>query len=237
MTKHILVFDIWGDYAHFKKIYATTSAVSYVIPTKTALYGYVGAILGLSKADNHYLSSFSGKQCLMGIGVKNPIIMKRLGTNLRPNTNRTADNPKPTMMEYVYQPRYRVYFFHENATLQAQFREALQTHQSVYTPSLGLASLISNFAWVGEASATAVKPEGPVPIHSVIPRQKFIDLDETALLEREMELIEQSLYAVEMNTGREVTERDDILLERKCRPIWAYVKEYYPVNGENVVLF
>lgn len=231
------MFDIWGDYAHFKKIYATTSAVSYVIPTKTALYGYVGAILGLSKADNHYLSSFACKQCLIGIGVKNPIIMKRLGTNLRPNTNRTADNPKPTMMEYVYKPRYRVYFSHENDTLQAQLREALQTHQSVFTPSLGLASLVSNFAWVGEASATAVTPEGSVPVHSVIPRQKFIDLDETALLEKEMELIEQSLYAVEMNTGREVTERDDILLERKCRPIWAYVKEYYPVNGENVVLF
>ena len=51
----ILVFDIWGEYAHFKKIYATTSALSYVVPPKTSIYGYIGAILGLEKEDNIYL--------------------------------------------------------------------------------------------------------------------------------------------------------------------------------------
>ena len=40
----VLVFDISGKYAHYKKIYATTSAISYVIPTKTSLFGYLWAI-------------------------------------------------------------------------------------------------------------------------------------------------------------------------------------------------
>ena len=51
----ILVFDIWGDYAHFKKIYATTSALTYVIPTKPSIYGYIGSIVGREKFDNDYL--------------------------------------------------------------------------------------------------------------------------------------------------------------------------------------
>lgn len=237
MEKHILIFDIWGEYAHFKKIYATTSAVSYVIPTKTALYGYVGAILGLSKANNQYLTYFADKKCLIGISIQKPILMKRVGINLRPNTGSVAKNLKPTMTEYVYQPRYRIYFSHENTDLQQKLREQLQSHQCVFTPTLGLASLISNFEWVGETTTSAVTSAGAIPIHSVIPRQKFKGFDNQSLLEQENELIEQSMYAIEMNPEREVTERDDILLDRKCQSVWARVTEYYTVQDANIILF
>ncbi|MDQ3535455.1 MAG: type I-B CRISPR-associated protein Cas5b [Bacteroidota bacterium] len=237
MAKHILIFDIWGDYAHFKKIYATTSAVSYVIPPKTALYGYVGAILGLSKAENQYLTYFAEKQCLIGIGLQKPILMKRLGVNLRPNTGSVAKNLKPTMTEYVYRPRYRIYFTHENEELQQKLRAQLQSHQSVFTPTLGLASLLSNFEWIGETTASAMTTADAIPIHSVIPRQKFIGFDNQSLLDQENELMEQSMFAVEMNSEREVTERDDILLDRKCHPVWAFVTEYYKIQDANIILF
>lgn len=240
MSRPILIFDIWGDYAHFKKIYATTSAVSYAIPPKTSLYGYIGAILGLPKADNTYLASFVNKQCKLGISVQNPIIMKRLGSNLRPNLNRTANNPKPTLIEYVYKPKYRLYVSHDDTTFHGELRAALKEHRSVFTPSLGLASLVSNFAYVGEVEASAVQPTEAVPIHSVIPRKYLIALDTLALQSGQYELIEQSLYAVEMNMEREVTERDDILFSRKGKsgnPISALVTECYAINDANIILF
>lgn len=240
MSQPILIFDIWGDYAHFKKIYATTSAVSYAIPPKTSLYGYLGAILGLPKASNAYLTAFAKKQCRLGISVLNPIIMKRLGTNLRPNLNRTSDNPKPTLTEYVYQPKYRLYVSHEDSSLYNELRAALKAHRSVFTPSLGQASLISNFEWIGEVEADSIRPTKALPIHSVIPRRFLIELDAMALQTGEFELVEQSLYALEMDTEREVTERDDILLNRKGEkgsPIPALVTEYYAINDANVILF
>lgn len=240
MSRPILIFDIWGDYAHFKKIYATTSAVSYAIPPKTSLYGYMGAIIGLPKAENAYLTAFADKQCLLGISVLNPIIMKRLGTNLRPNIGRTADNPKPTLTEYVYQPKYRLYVSHQDGYFYDELRAALQEHRSVFTPSLGLAGLVSNFGWVGEVTAESVHPTDSVPIHSVIPRRHLLELDATALQSGEYELVEQSMYAVEMNTDREVTERDDILFNRRGEtgsPILARITEYYVINDANVILF
>ncbi|GAB2555720.1 CRISPR-associated protein Cas5 [Spirosoma areae] len=237
MSRQILIFDIWGDYAHYKKIYATTSAVSYAIPPKTSLYGYMGAILGLSKADNAYLTAFADKQCLVGLSVLNPIVMKRLGINLRPNLKRTANNPKPTLLEYVYRPGYRLYVSHQDRRVQDALRSALIAHRSVFTPSMGLAGLVSNFAWVGEVTASASRTDVAIPIHSVIPRKYFLAFDEEALLAGETELIEQSLFAIEMNTERDVTERDDILLERKGKPIQARVTEYYSVNGTNIILF
>ncbi len=240
MSQPILIFDIWGDYGHFKKIYATTSAVSYAIPPKTSLYGYMGAILGLSKTDNAYLTAFAEKQCRLGISVLNPIAMKRIGTNLRPNLNRTSENPKPTLTEYVYQPKYRIYVSHDNPSLYSELRAALKAHRSVFTPSLGLASLVSNFEWIGEVTTDRIHPTEVKPIHSVIPRKFLVELDVLALQNDEFELVEQSLYAVEMNTEREVTERDDILLNRKGakgNPIPALVTEYYTINDANVILF
>ncbi|GAB3945405.1 type I-B CRISPR-associated protein Cas5b [Spirosoma harenae] len=237
MRRNILIFDIWGDYAHFKKIYATTTALSYAIPPKTALYGYLGAILGLSKIDSDYLNHFANKQCLIGLSVLNPIVMKRLGANLRPTLKRTADSSKPTLIEYIYRPRYRVYVWHQDVDFQAKLRQALQTHTTIYTPSLGLAGLVSNFEWVGEVITDTIQSGQVIPIHSVIPRKYLVSLDEEALLTGQTELIEQSLFAIEMNTDRDVTERDDILLERKGRPIWACVTSYYSIHQANIILF
>ncbi|GAB4035429.1 type I-B CRISPR-associated protein Cas5b [Spirosoma gilvum] len=237
MNRQILIFDIWGDYAHFKKIYATTSAVSYAIPPKTSLYGYIGALLGLSKIDSAYLNTFANKQCLLGISVLNPIVMKRLGANLRSTLKRVDGNPKPSLVEYVYKPRYRLFVWHQNEDVRQALKQTLKTHTCVYTPSLGLAGLLSNFEWVGEVTTKAHRSAEAVSIHSVIPRKYLLGFEGAGLLAGHNELIEQSLFAIEMNTDREVTERDDILLDRKGRPIRARVTEYYPVKEANIILF
>ena len=241
MEQNVLIFDIWGDYGHFKKIYATTTAVSYAVPPKTTLYGYLGAITGLSKSDNTYLATFAEKKCLIGISIINPIIMKRLGTNLRPNLSRTAENPKPTLTEYVYKPKYRLYVTHKDKVFYEKLKASLQQHSCVYTPSLGPASLVSNFSWVGEAIANRMQTNDFVPIHSVIPRSHFMSMDVKQLSENRNELVEQSMYAVEMNTAREVTERDDVFFDRQGKPdrhpIWAKVTGYYKIGEANVILF
>ena len=242
----VLAFDIWGDYAHYKKIYATTSAVSYCLPPKTSLYGYVGAILGLEKGNNHYLSYFQNKDCLIGIQLMKPIIMQRLNINLRPclgwlplKKDGTHENRKPTMMEFVYEPKYRIYFFHKDSELYTHLRESLSEKNAVYTPTMGLADLISNFEYVGEFEASLIQNLGnPVPISSVIPKSQFEKFNNAALRNNKTEIIEQSMFAIEMDVERNVTERDDILLERKTKPIDAFLNQYYELsNGTNICLF
>lgn len=237
----VLAFDIWGDYAHYKKIYATTSAVSYCLPPKTSLYGYIGAILGLEKGNNHYLSYFQNKNCLIGIQLMKPIIMQRININLRAVLGRMkqTDNRKPTMMEFVYEPKYRIYFFHKDSELHTRLKESLSEKNAVYTPTMGLADLISNFEYVGEFEASLIQNlANPVPISSVIPKSQFERFDNVALRNNKTEIIEQSMFAIEMDAERNVTERDDILLERKTKPIDAFLNQYYELsNGTNICLF
>jgi CRISPR-associated protein Cas5h len=236
----ILVFDIWGEYAHFKKIYATTSSLSYAIPPKPTVYGILGAMIGLEKEDNAYLKAFANKACRIGISVQSPLIFQRMGINLKAELGRKKEGapPKPTMMEFVHRPRYRLYVSHSDTAIFEQLTTAVQTHTTAYTPSLGLASLIANFEFKGVFDTEGVSLATSVSIHSVIPRQAFIAFDDVMFNgEEDFAIVEQSLYAVEMDTERNVTERDDILLERKGKPILAKVKTHYPINGENICLF
>lgn len=253
----ILVFDIWGDYAHFKKIYATTSAVSYLVPTKPTLYGYIGAIVGLQKFDNDYLRHFANKSCLLGLSLLgsvtletrfsdageggNAAVMRRMGINLRAQLGprKVGDSPKPTLVELVYRPKYRVYVHHRDLDLYLKLKTNLEEHRSVYTPTLGLAGLLSNFHFSGEFDVLPKSENVAVPIHSVIPKKQFLSFDNRMFEdeEREFAIVEQSMFAIEMDTGRNVTERDDLLLERTGKPILAKVNQYYPINGKNIVLF
>ena len=132
----ILVFDICGEYAHFKKIYATTSALSYAIPPKPTVYGILGAILGLEKENNTYLNTFSNKSCLIGIGIKRPLIFQRLGINLKAELGRKKEGapPKPTMMEFVHRPHYRLYISHNDSSVFEKLTKSVETHSAFYTP-------------------------------------------------------------------------------------------------------
>jgi CRISPR-associated protein Cas5h len=241
--RNVLVFDIWGRYAHFKKIFATTSALSYAIPSKTAIYGYVGAVIGLDKFDNHYLNSFTPDSCRIGLQVQQPITMQRISTNLHPHTKgliRKSQNRKPTTIEYVYAPRYRVYFWHKETELYESLKQHLMAHTAVYTPCLGLANLLSNFEFIGEYELTERKqPTDSILLDSAIPRSYLDRFDLDFALGNE--IIEYSQYAVEMNTEREVTKRDDVFFDRNGQSIKAQVKQYFSFTEDNhpknVILF
>lgn len=245
----LLVFDIWGNYAHFKKIYATTSAVSYAIPPKTSLYGYIWAIACLEKKldKDYYLNFFQGKTCLLSIELRKPIVMQRINTNLVSSIGRMQkydskgkpkNNHKPTTVEYVYKPKYRIYFYHENKDLYLSLKTHLQEHTSVYSPTLGLANLHSDFEFIGEFEGEKRFSDKSTQISSVIPKRKFVRFDDEALYNNENEIIEQSMFAIEMDMERNVTERDDILFDRTAKPIQAVVNEFFHLeNEQNVVLF
>jgi CRISPR-associated protein Cas5h len=239
----ILGFDLWGEYAHYKKIFATTSALTYPIPVKTAVYGTVGAIMGLEKAGNQYLNHFPPGQCRIGLQILAPITLQRIAHNLRPvfGALSAGGNRKPTSMEFVFRPRYRIFISHRDERFSTELMERLHQHRAHYTPTLGLAGLLANFRFVGEWTVNEqVSQEKAVPISTVIPRRTLIALDRESVFSGNR-IVAVSQYSLEMNTEREVTDRDDIILDLNGQPISAKVSSYstvtYKENNYNIVLF
>ena len=53
ISKTALIFDIFGEYGHFRKFNTTTSPLTYSIPTPSSIFGLLGAILGIEREDSH----------------------------------------------------------------------------------------------------------------------------------------------------------------------------------------
>lgn len=239
----IIAFDLWGSYAHYKKIFATTSALTYPIPVKTALYGMVGAIVGLPKDGNAYLNHFQPGDCRIGIQILRPLAFQRININLRAvfGPMKPTDNRKPTLMEFIYRPKYRIYFAHRDVRMMDDLRSCLIEKRAVFTPSLGLANLLADFAWVGEAPFSEVDSSDYLPIHSVIPRRRLVRLNPELSFSEGNRIVEVAQYALEMDQERNVLDRDDIILDQQGRPISAEVSSFCPFILENeihnVILF
>ena len=97
--KELLIFDIIGEYGHFRKYNTTTSPLTYSIPTRTAIAGMLGAILGMERetSDGHYAEGFEPVQEFFskeksGIAVQVMQPVKKENIVLRLNTGRTHPN-------------------------------------------------------------------------------------------------------------------------------------------------
>jgi len=228
MPDKVIVLDVWGDYAHFKKIYTTSSPLTYSFPPRTAISGLIGAIIGLDKED--YFRHFLRKDARIGCKIIKPIKKIRIGEN-----HLNADNIKnmhliknrnPTRREFVKDPKYRIYFSHSDETIYDNLKALLSNHQSIYTPCLGLSQLICNFNYVGEFRLRSVG-EGPHAIGSVVPSKCIISPE----FEEGKEYFSETLPN-EMNDGREVTDYSEILFERNGKEIRAKARDLWEVEND-----
>lgn len=89
--KELLIFDIKGEYGHFRKYNTTTSPLTYSIPTRTAIAGMLGAILGMEReiCDGLYPEGaepvqefFSKEQSGVAVQIINPVKKENVGFNL-----------------------------------------------------------------------------------------------------------------------------------------------------------
>lgn len=227
----IIAFDIWGRYAHFKKIYVTTSALSYGVPFKTSVYGMIGALIGLDNRDNKYLEFFNESNCKIGIQLINPIKFQRININLSDKPGPIGQNRKPTMMEYVTNPYYRIFLWHSDNEVCEKLIQHLENKTSVYTPVLGLAHCIANFKMKGVAETSS--KEGMGLIDTVIPKSQLLDFDQSYWTENKFHIQEQDMYPLEMDKQREVTKRDSILFDLNGNKVKADVEKYHQVTLDN----
>lgn len=230
----ILAFDIWGEYGHFRKIYTTTSPLTYSVPTRTSLTGLIGAIAGLEK--ENYLSLSSKKQEKIAIGLNKPVKKVRISENLIKTESdfkkmNEINNRTQIRFEFLKDPSFRIYFTHSEEDLYQKLKRLLSEHKCIYTPCLGLSEHIASFSFVGEFESETIITGEKTDIRTVIPEAKLNEI----VFKDGLEYISEK-QPIEMDEDRCVLEYDNVIFERRARPISASVKEYCKVsNGDNIV--
>jgi CRISPR-associated protein Cas5h len=232
----VLIFDIWSDFAHFRKIETTTSPLTYSIPTGTALSGIISAIIGQER--DSYYELFFPENAKLGIRLLNPLKKIRININLIKtddgfylwdNILKGAEPRSPTPFEFVKKPKYRIYIWLKDKKLQKKLKDFLQNHQSFYTPYLGISGMIANFNFVGEFNANQ-ESKNEENIHTVARMDKIgqpiVEEGKTYIKER---------IPIFMNRNRVIQEYADILFEANGRPLKVRDTIFYKIGEENVI--
>ena len=234
LMKNVLVFEVWNEYAHFRKFFTTTSPLTFSLPPRTALCGLMGAILGFPKET--YLNEFPRKHASFAVRLMKPVKKVRFSENLIDTesikTMHIIKQHTRIKFEFLKDVRYRIYFSHSDPDIYSTAREMLMNHQCVYTPCLGLSEHIANFGFIGEYTAKKIDKTSEVSIDTVIPKDQIISLK----FETGKEYMTETLPN-EMAADRTVNEYQQVMFERNCKPISASVKHYYELSNDDRILF
>ena len=240
----VLVFDVWGNYAHFRRFYTTTSPLTFPIPPRTALCGLIGAIVGLEKENNEYLKYFSKDSAFIGLRLLAPVKKVMIAENLIHTKNAKGIGMNLISercqigVEFIREPRYRIYFYHKDKVIYNDLKEKLKYHKSVYTPCFGLSENIANFEFIDEFETEVNLPADEyIEVHSVLSTENIASQGGINFnVPGEYFSIR---LPVEMTTERIVTKYSDILFERNGKPIEAkLISQYWAINckeEENIV--
>ena len=234
-----LIFRLYGDYAHFKKYYTTTSPLTFDFPPRTVASGIIGAILGLGKTktdDNCYLKYFAKKDAHIGIRINTAIEKQIIPVNYLKTTDkkgfRGMGQRKQIRLEVVKKPDYTVYFAHNDPGLYKNFKAHLKNRHSVYTPYLGSSEFITAVDFIDEVrNIDPLAAEDYILVHSVLNDAEIKDIQ----FEAGREYMKSHMPG-EMNDDRIVTEYIEALYERKGQGISCLPGRYYKIRRENISL-
>lgn len=238
----LIAFDVWGDFAHFRKYYTTSSPLTFSIPPPPTIAGMLGAIYGADKAKNDYLRLFMNENCRLGIQIRSPIKKVRMGINLSETKGRNIYRPASTPFvrtqirtEFIRSPRYRIFFSHRAENIFRKVLENITEHCTHFTLSLGLSELIANFEFVGEFEFEDGKSEEFVDIATPVLAKNLVSLDSVEIQEGKMYFKER--IPVFMTPERLVTNYDDVIFEPKGQTVVAKVKLYQILSDGTKIAF
>lgn len=229
----VLVFDVWGEFGHFRKHYTTTSPLTYSIPPRTAIAGMIGAIEGFGK--DEYMQYFSKEKSNIAVKISRPIKKTRIAENLidtkiAPLMSRIKTRTQ-IRFEVLKDVKYRIYVSHSSEEVYNKLYSMLKEHKSVYTLCLGLSEHIANYEFIGEMEAVSELSDSEREVHSVIPEKNLIKIS----FEEGKEYFSETI-PIEMLPNREVTEYGKILFEKNAKCILANVSNLWRLeNGEGIV--
>ena len=226
----VLVFDVFGKYALFRRSYTTTSSTSYCFPPRTAICGLLGAILGVQNDttdSSKHLRIFDDAH--FAVKLLNPIKKINIATNYVETRSGQKHSRTQILLELIKNPAYRIYVSEFGKYEELEY--CLKNKISVFTPYLGQAQMIANFNYVGSFDVEPVST--PLEVHTVI---KI--LDGTKILPQAGQLFIKERMTLNMDNERTPTAFASYWVEKNATPIKLvhYVEQVYTIKelGENI---
>lgn len=169
----VLEVDFWADYGHFSHPATIYSSLTYPIPPKTTVMGFLGAVGGLEGAGAYgFLNSLkyavkinriAGKTNYSFNGVKDALPSIKQG-------RQTIKQRKQFYRELLIAPSYKLFLDFSSCLEEAKgIIDNLKAHRSLYQPYMGINLCLANFECRAEHDAGIVENAEYVAVDSCIP--------------------------------------------------------------------
>ena len=250
-SKEILIFDISSEYGHFRKYNTTTSPLTYSIPTRTAIAGILGAIMGMERevADGVYPKGaipvqefFSKKNADIAIQILNPVKKENVAFNLINTKTSFYDLTRAgrTQIEFelLKEPKFRVYFAMESKPdIIDELTKRIREKRHHFSPYLGLAQFTATVNFVSRSKGVKKHNENGEWVDiitavnlSKIKEENPVEFDYTAMYSA-------NNMPIEMNRNREVQEYSEVLIEKNGKPVKTKAAKYFFIEDFGNIMF
>lgn len=167
----VLIFDIKGPFAHFRKYYTNSSSLSYVFPPRTVVTGLIAGLLGYpnerAKTGEIYYELFNNNNCKIAVSLLTRIKKLMQTVNYIKTTKSkysfealiTGTRGAPTQIpleilmsdsQIIQDITYRIYFYHAESNIYSNLKKRLIEQKFVYPPYLGISEFLASIDYIAE---------------------------------------------------------------------------------------
>jgi CRISPR-associated protein Cas5h len=242
----VLIFDVESEYGHFRKFNTTTSPLTYSFPTRSALIGLVGAVLGIERENSSgelpenqkpLTELFSKANAAIAVQLLNPVKKVNIGFNLL-NTKASffeIDNRTQIEFELLKHPKFRVFISCLDPKIHSNLEQAIQNGKSHFTPYLGLSQFTAKFEYVDVSSLEKINSTDFITISTVVNMnntKREFDFEHNAAFKYMSDTM-----AIELSPDRVVQDYAEVLIEASGKEIKTKTNQAYKAGEYGNILF
>lgn len=190
--ERVLIFDIKGPMAHFRKYYTNSSSLSYLFPPRTVVVGLIAGLLGLP-SERHtkdrekiYYEKFDEKKSNVAVSLKSKVrrIMQTVNYIRTKSLSEVDGSAGGTQIpleillpEGDNEITYRIYFYHtdEEEEIYNDLKGRLEERRFVFPPYMGITEFLASIEYIDEGKVSK-NPKREVELNSVC-KLKEVELD------------------------------------------------------------
>lgn len=173
----LIVFDVLGAMAHFRRFYSNVTSLSYRFPPRNTIAGLLAGIMGRER--DSYYELFSRDKCRIGVSIRVPVRRLLFSANYLDTDSLSMRRLRgggrvPSTIEILApepphkQLNYRIFFSHDDAQLMDAVWGRIKSRRYVYPPALGPAFCIAEIEPVLFAEDVEVTRGAEASVDTVI---------------------------------------------------------------------
>ena len=233
LSDQILIFDIKSEYGHFRKFNTTTSPLTYSIPTRPAIVGLLGAILGIERefASGKFPEGsmpvadlFSKENAGIAVQIIHPVKKTNTAFNLL-NTEKTASSffniKQRTQIEFelLKAPHFRIFVSLKEKGLFTDLHKRIEGNRLHFTPYLGLSQFTATVEYKGVSKAVKNTSNDFVAVITAVNLNNALPDNPVAFnYAKEFKYTSDTMPVV-MQNDRRVTEYAEVIMETNGHPV------------------